>query len=170
MGYKTKGEYKSFKDGIACFEEKCWTQLLTKLFKAVYAVSLNALKTQKRWVEKNVNLNLLSENIESFFDGKEFETKKDKLAEGYKISIVPQHVRNMKDDINIKILGHSDDFMVEFSTGELSSSSTMLGLSTVMFGGGIFVLRGLRLRKTLERLEKEFWVYVEETIADMVSC
>lgn len=128
------------------------------------------MKTQKKWVKKNVNLNLLSENVESFFKGKRFETKKGTLPEGYRISIVPQHVRDMKDGVNITILGDSNDFTIELSIGELSHSSTMLGLSTILFGGGIFVLRGLKLQETLERLETEFWVYVEETIANMASC
>jgi len=124
----------------------------------------HALKTQKRWIGKGANLDLLTENIESFFNSKGFKTRKDALPRGYKISIVPQHVRIVKTDIKVTILGRPHDFMVELSVDEPSRFSTMLGLSTILFGGGIFVLRGLKLQEALERLEKEFWVHLEEAI------
>lgn len=127
------------------------------------------MKTQKRWVEKGVNLDLLSESIESFFSSKGFKIRKQALPEGYRISIVPQHVHNVKKGIDITVIGHPRDFMIELSVSDLSRSSTMLGLSTTLFGGGIFVLQGLKLQEELERLEKEFWMYVEETIVRMAS-
>jgi len=125
----------------------------------------HALKTQKRWIGKGANLDLLTEKIENFFNSKGFKTRKTALPRGYKISIPPQHVRDAKANIKVTILGRPHDFMVELSVGELSRFSTMLGLSTTLFGGGVFVLRGLKLQEALERLEKEFWVYLEETIA-----
>jgi hypothetical protein len=123
------------------------------------------LKTQKRWIGKGANLDVLTEKIERFFNSKGFKTRKDALPRGYKISIVPQHVRDAKADIKVTILGRPHDFVVELSVGGLSRFSTMLGLSTILFGGGVFVLRGLKLQEALERLEKEFWVYAEEAIA-----
>ena len=124
----------------------------------------HALKTQKRWAAKDANLDLLTEKIESFFKSKGFETRKNVSPTGYKISTVPKHVRDVKAGIQVKILGRRNDLMVELSVGETSRFSTMLGLSTIPFGGGTLVLRGLKLQEVLERLEKEFWVYVEETI------
>jgi hypothetical protein len=47
---------------------------------------------------------------------------------------------------------------------EPSRFATMLGLSTTLFGGGVFVLRGLKLQEALEKLEKKFWLYLEEKI------
>ncbi|MDH5376310.1 MAG: hypothetical protein OEW95_10955 [Candidatus Bathyarchaeota archaeon] len=124
----------------------------------------HALKTQKRWTAKDANLGLLTENIESFFKSKGFETRKNALRKGYRISTVPKHVRDVKAGIKVTILGGPHDFMVELSVGETSRFSTLLGLSTIPFGGGTLVLRGLKLQEALERLEKEFWVHVEEAI------
>jgi len=124
----------------------------------------HALKTQKRWTAKDANLDLLTENIESFFKSKGFKTKRNVSQQGYKISTVPKHVRDVKAGIKVTILGRPHDFMVELSVGETSRFSTMLGLSTIPFGGGTLVLRGLKLQEALQRLEKEFWVYVEDTI------
>jgi len=124
----------------------------------------HALKTQKRWTAKDANLDLLTENIESFFKSKGFKTKRNVSQQGYKISTVPKHFRDVKAGIKVTILGRPHDFMVELSVGETSRFSTMLGLSTIPFGGGTLVLRGLKLQEALQRLEKEFWVYVEDTI------
>ena len=124
----------------------------------------HALKTQRRWTAKDANLDLLTEKIESFFKSKGFKTRKNVSPNGTKISTVPKHVRDMKAGIKVTILGRAHDFMVELSVGETSRFSTMLGLSTIPFGGGTLVLRGLKLQEALEKLEKEFWVYVEETI------
>jgi hypothetical protein len=124
----------------------------------------HALKTQKRWTARDANLNLLTEKIESFFKSKGFKTKKNALPKGYKIATAPKHVRDVKAGIKVTILEGTHDFMVELSVGETSRFSTMLGLSTVPFGGGTLVLRGLKLQEAMERLEKEFWVYVEEAI------
>ena len=124
----------------------------------------HALKTQKRWTAKDANLDLLTEKIESFFKSKGFKTRKNVSPKGYKISTVPKHVRDVKAGIKVTILGRAHDFMVELSVGETSRFSTLLGLSTIPFGGGTLVLRGLKLQEALEKLEKEFWVYVEETI------
>ncbi len=123
-----------------------------------------ALKTQRSWNKKEANLDLLIARIESFFKSKGFETRKNALPNGAKISTVPKHFRDVKAGIKVTILGSPHDFMVEFSVDETSRFSTLLGLSTIPFGGGTLVLRGLKLQEALERLEKEFWVYVEETI------
>lgn len=124
----------------------------------------HALKTRKRWTKKEANLDLLAEKIESFFKSKGFETRKNALPNGTKIATVPKNIRDAKAGIKVTILGPPHDFMVELSIAETSRFSTLLGLSTIPFGGGTLVLRGLKLQEALERLEKEFWVYVEKAI------
>jgi hypothetical protein len=124
----------------------------------------HALKTQKRWIKKEANLDLLAEKIESFFKSKGFETRKNTSPNGTEISIVPKHMHNVKAGIKVTISGPPHDFTVEISVDETPRFSTLLGLSTILFGGGTLVLRGLKLQEALLRLEKEFWVYVEESI------
>ncbi|UCD26824.1 MAG: hypothetical protein JSV75_01495 [Candidatus Bathyarchaeota archaeon] len=122
------------------------------------------MKTQKRWIEKGVNLNLLTENIETYFQDKGFKTRKDALPTGAKILIAPKHLRDPNANIKVTVLGSPQDFTVELSISEPSRFATILGLSTTLFGGGIFVLRGLKLQESLEKLEKKFWSYLEEKI------
>jgi len=138
--------------------------LTTTLKKFTPALVQHALKTQKRWIEEGVNLDLLTENIETFFKDKGFKTRKNALPTGTKILIAPKHLRDTNANIKVTVLGNPQDFTVELSMNEPSRFATMLGLSTTLFGGGVFVLRGLKLQEALEKLEKKFWSYLEEKI------
>jgi len=124
---------------------------------------------QRRWTEKNVNLALLSECVEDFFKDRGFSTEKDELAGGYTIRWAPPRVRNMRDAMTAKILGNPNDFVVEIVASERAWGSIRLGILTKMFGGGYLVLRSLRAKEALEKLEREFWAYVEEKAAHLAG-
>lgn len=127
------------------------------------------MKTQKRWIGEAANLGLLAERIERFFNNNGFKTRRNILPKGYEISIASHHIRDFRAAVKVKILGVPNDFIVEFLVGTPSRFSTLLGLSTIPFGGGIFVLRGLKLQEALERLEGDFWIYVSETVTSLTG-
>lgn len=126
-------------------------------------------KMRRRWVGKNVDLALLSQRVEDFFKSKGFKTKKDESADGYELSGTAQHVRDVRGHIAVRILGNSNDFVIEFVASERTRRSIMLGFITTMFGGGSLILRGLRLQEALEKLEREFWVYAEDDVAHLAN-
>lgn len=124
---------------------------------------------QGRWVGKNVDLALLSERIENFFKDKGFKTAKDWSPPEYTISARPQRGIGILGRVIIRVLGDSNDFLIEFSTSGHSRSAIRSGFLTTMFGGGILLLRGLKSQEALEKLEKEFWVYVEEAVMHLIK-
>lgn len=124
---------------------------------------------QRQWVGKNVDLTLLSMYVEDFFKVRGFKTRKDESAGKYTILWAPPRVSNMRGAMTVTIMGDANDFVVELNASERTSRSIKLGLLTTMFGGGYFLLRGIRLREALEKLEKEFWVYAEEKVANLVG-
>lgn len=124
---------------------------------------------QRRWTEKNVDLDLLSDSLEDFFNSRSFVTKKtQKLGERI---ILWQSERAAKADkpISARIIGNPDDFTVELKASELTDRSIRLGMLTKPIGGGYFLLKSLKLREALEKLEKEFWIYMEEKIAQLAG-
>jgi len=127
-------------------------------------LGLGVSKMQERWVGKNVDLPLLSERVENFFRDKGFRVTKDGSAPKYTISAKPQQGVGIIGQVTVKILGDPNDFLIEFSTSGHSRSAVKLGFITSIFGGGSLVLRGLKSQEALEKLEKDFWVHVEETI------
>lgn len=126
------------------------------------------LKMREQWVGKNVDMALLSERVEDFFNGKVFQTRKDVLADGYKISATSGSQERL-GGVVVFVRGKSSDFLVDFVAGKSGRFSAMLSSLVTMFGGGGLVLRSLKLQEAMDRLEREFWVYTEEAIAELTD-
>jgi len=122
-----------------------------------------------QWTGKNVDLALLSECIEDFFKDRGYSTEKDESEGGYTILWAPQYAGIMRQAMTARVFGNPNDFVVEIIASERTRDSIRLGLLTQLFGGGYLVLRGLRAKEALEKLEKEFWAYVEEKIAHLAG-
>lgn len=124
---------------------------------------------RKQWVGKNVDLALLSESFEKFLKGKGYKTQRGTLSNGYEILGTPRRFRNMSGGVVVRILGDCNDFVVELMASQRTHDSIMWGYMTTFFGGGSFLLRSLKSKEALERLEVRFWVYAEETIENLVG-
>jgi hypothetical protein len=124
---------------------------------------------QSQWIGKNVDLKLLGECIEDFFKDKGFKTTKDESAGKYTILWTSKRVRNMRDAMRAAVFGDSNDFVVEIIASERTRGSIRLGMLTKAFGGGYLALRGLKAKETLEKLEKEFWTYIEEKVTHLTG-
>jgi len=124
---------------------------------------------QSQWIGKNVDLKLLGECIEDFFKAKGFKTTKDESARKYTILWTSQRVRNMRDAMRATVFGDSNNFVVEIIASERTRGSITLGMLTKTFGGGYLALRGLKAKETLEKLEKEFWTYIEEKVTHLTG-
>lgn len=125
---------------------------------------------QNRWTEKNIDLDLLSNRIEDFFKDRGFLTKRTQ-SEGERTIFWTSEATTirLKDPMRAKIIGDSNDFVIELVASELTLRPIRLGLLTKSFGGGYFALRGLRLRETLQKLETEFWAYMEDKIIQLTD-
>jgi hypothetical protein len=124
---------------------------------------------QKRWTGKNVDLDLLSDSVEDFFKSKSFVTKRTESTEERVILWQSGRSAKAEKPISVRIIGKPDDFTVELKASELADRSVRLGMLTKPIGGGYFLLKSLKLREALEKLEKEFWIYVEDKIAELAG-
>jgi hypothetical protein len=124
---------------------------------------------QKQWQGQNVDLKQLSVYAEEFFKTKGYMTRMDESDGEYVIKWIPPRVdgvsKSVYSAVELKISGSPDDFTIDIFASEATRSSIRLGLLTSALGGGYFTLQGNRLRETLERLENEFWIYIEEKVA-----
>jgi len=119
---------------------------------------------EKKFVQRNVNLLFLTDYLMAFFSREGLEAKKLRVEEGFKIVVKPSYSRDMYEAVIVYILGKPNDFTIKFVTGELSRSLVKWGRLTRLIGGGSFLLRGLKSQDVLEKLEKDFWMYVNEKI------
>jgi hypothetical protein len=123
---------------------------------------------QRRWTDQNVDLDSLSDSIEDFFKSKNYLPTKTGTTRERIISWLPGRTgMHIKKPICVRITGEPDDFTVDLEASELMSSSIRTGVLTKPFGGGYFLLKALKLKEWLERLENEFWIYVEERVAQL---
>lgn len=123
---------------------------------------------QKRWTRQNVDLNLLSNGINDFFKSRGFMTKKSESTGERKILLRPEHSRiKLEEPISVRIAGYPGDFVIDLRASELTTRPIRMGMLTKSLGGGYYLLKSLELREELEKLEKEFWIFVEDKVAQL---
>lgn len=125
---------------------------------------------QKRWRGKNVNLDQLSDSIEDFFKSRSLVPRKAETAGERTISWFPGYRgARLKEPVTVRITGKTDDFTIDLKASELTADSIRAGVLTRPFGGGYFLLNAVKLKEDLERLENEFWIFIEEKIDQLTG-
>ncbi len=119
---------------------------------------------EDRWTNKNIDLSVLTDCIVQFFMERRFVTSVENSDGEYQIAARPRPFHGIVEDIEVSIRGRPDDFEVKFLAGSRSSALVRLGTLTAAFGGGVFTLKGLKSHESLEKLEKEFWLYVDRVV------
>lgn len=126
----------------------------------------------RRWVKKNVDLCLLSEHVTYFLKSKGFTTKEDKSGKKWIIIGKLHHGsigRDLRSAIEVRISGNSNDFKVEYLPSGQSRPSILLDSILTLFGGGSLVVRRLKYQEAIQKLEREFWGFIENTIMHLVD-
>jgi len=120
----------------------------------------------KRWRNKKVSLDILARHIVDFFSKKGFDVKSSKANGGivYLARLADQHV-----EVVIKIVGDKNDFKIEFAAKQ-TRFLTFFGNLLTMIGGGSLVLRNAQTLVSLDRLESDFWLFIENVVNDLSVC
>lgn len=71
--------------------------------------------------------------------------------------------------MSITVRGTPDDFTIETRATEEEDRAVKVGLMTSIFGGGGLVLRNLKVREQMEKMESEFWSTIEETVRSLTN-
>lgn len=116
------------------------------------------------FVGRNVDLSLLGEWVERFFKNREFKVAVNREAGGFRVTAAPTYVHEIIGNINVSVCGEPNDFVVRFAAGARSGLYKKFGLLTSLFGGGVLLMRGMKSEEAEEKVERDFWVYVEEKI------
>jgi hypothetical protein len=123
---------------------------------------------QRRWTGRNVDLNLLSASLEDFLKSRQVVTQKLESAGEHMILLQSKYSTvKLKEPVSVRIAGEPDDFIVDLKASELVTRSIRIGMLTKPIGGGYYLLRSLKLQEELEKLEKEFWIFVEDKVAQL---
>lgn len=122
-----------------------------------------------QWIGKNVDLDILFQQTIQFFKKKTLGVVSDRTGGSYTIIVMPKRALGLREEISVTITGEPNDFEVQFVSGDKSRTLKNLGQLTSLFGGGFFLLEGLRSLEAIEKLEREFWVFMEEAVAQLAG-
>jgi tRNA1(Val) A37 N6-methylase TrmN6 len=123
---------------------------------------------QTRWVGKNVDLEELSRHVSQFLKDKGFEIVVENAENSHRIMGFLR-VGDKRRGVWINVNGAPNDVLVDFSSNKEGKLSLLAGPLVTMFGGGVFVLDRLKRQEFYEKLEAEFWLFLEEIIEHPTS-
>lgn len=126
-----------------------------------------------QWVGNNIDLSKLSRRIEDFFKGSGMEVRMQETSKGYKFDVASTGPAMTRLRIGVRILGHPNDFSVEFmpgyKAGGVFSPAMVAGYIMSIFGGGVFLLRDVKLQESLDKLERSFWEHMDRQVAELTN-
>jgi len=125
---------------------------------------------EDRWKDKNINLSILSNRLVQFFEARDFVTFREDSEKKYHIAVAPKRFHDILEEIDVYVSGEPDSFKVRFDSGARSRELVRYGILTTVFGGGRLTLKGLKSQEALEKLEREFWIYLDRVIWSLSSC
>jgi len=126
-----------------------------------------------QWHGNNIDLNLLSQKINQFFTQRQFQTKLEPTQNGYTIEAATEKILNIQLKITVDITGQPNNFTIDFTTDKKTKGfftpQMIIGYVASALGGGSIFLSEVKLRETLEKLEKMFWDHVDKQIAELTN-
>jgi hypothetical protein len=117
----------------------------------------------KTWKNVSIDVDVLTKMIDGFFRTRNFYVQK----RGSGIDVVINVFNKVeKTSFIVKIHGGEDFLEVEFASKEPVSLRFFSNFFSA-FGGGYFALKRLKSEEFVEKLERDFWMYMSEMVAKM---
>jgi hypothetical protein len=144
---------------IFCFGQKSFIVSL-KFIKCVL------MKT--KYVGKHAKFSWISGLVKGFFEGKGLGTKEYGLKDGTRIVAYAEDLPSVPFAA-VEFSREADDIIVEFlpwGKRERGASTSTLASLVTPFGGGIIVQRELKKKEFMDRVEKEFWEFLDSRLSE----
>jgi len=120
---------------------------------------------KSRWKGKNVELELLADRINSFFLDKGFSKKKESIEKDTtRVLTYTFEGQGRPVVASVIVHGSPNDFEIEFMVDRKAETVARLGILSTLFGSGFYLRGRLENFAHVERLEGDFWDYVNEEI------
>jgi len=125
---------------------------------------------QRSWTGRNVDLALLTKFIADFFKEKDFEAIKGQTPTGYQILAEDSPYFRLQGYVSVTIEGRPEDFAIKLDLCTKKKKHFRLSPFLLsMFGYGYFHLQELKSDEALMKLEKEFWLHVENDVLHLTN-
>jgi hypothetical protein len=111
-----------------------------------------------RYPSRDLEPESILEKVRSFFESRGFSISSVSEGKAQKVSVLKHGVGEI---VKVEFIKGDEDFLIRFLPLVSSRSIGFLSSTLSLFGGGIFVVRNLKMREELERLESEFWLEMD---------
>lgn len=119
-----------------------------------------------KWKDKDIQLPTLAKLIRQFFEERNFTVSVRNSDADYLVLATPKRRHEICEKIRVFIEGDPNDFTVKFVAGAHSRDLIFFGALTSFFGGGSLGLKGSKSKEALEKLERDFWIFLTHEISD----
>lgn len=102
----------------------------------------------------NFELDYVLEKVKSFFECKGFLVSIKSEESAGEVLVSDHSGRAL---VKVELRRDSSGFSIRYAYFVSPGKIGLLGLALSLFGGGFFVVKDLKLREKLERVEREFW-------------
>jgi hypothetical protein len=116
------------------------------------------------WHEKHIEPSRLCGPVESFFEKRGFSTKETFAKGRHRIEAFLSHFGSEPFAL-VELYGDQNKIVVDFLPwGKDERKARMMLSSSIltMLGGGILVQQGMKRRELMEKVEDQFWAFLDE--------
>ncbi|MEM3459530.1 MAG: hypothetical protein QXN36_01880 [Candidatus Bathyarchaeia archaeon] len=126
---------------------------------------------QKSWTDRNVNLELLVDQIGEFFKEKDFNAVKGTTDKGYQIFADDSKYYKIDGYVSVSIEGKPEKFSITFELCKEEHKRKLPAsiMLVTMFGGGYFLRKQLKSDEEWLKLKRDFWIYVDKTVSNLTN-
>lgn len=117
-----------------------------------------------RWIGRNVDIDQLVEAIIVFLKGKKFKIRRDDLESSSRVLGIHRTPEGEIRRVAVTISGSPQDLIVELKVGDDPSLLLKFSSMISLFGGGLLLVKKRKIADFYQKLEDEFWRYVERRI------
>jgi hypothetical protein len=114
---------------------------------------------KQQWKNRNVDLFSLMGYIRHFFEEKQLKVVEKKLKDGLCIEVFSLD-ENPPGRLCVKILGTPNNFIIEILAGGEMPNILSLFPLLERLGLGFLILQKIRSEELLNKLEPEFWAFI----------
>jgi len=126
---------------------------------------------ERRWIAKNVDLELLTNSIVDFLKMMDFEIVKGETTSGYAIFAGNSQHFQIDGYVSVVVQGKPEDFTVELELHgrERKGERFLSPLLMTMFGGGLLLSKRFKSEDAWLKLKREFWRYLENILVQLTN-
>jgi len=118
--------------------------------------------------QKNVDFSVLADKIRDFFEEKGFKAIIKNDASRVFISVELEGLTLKERKVADVILeSNADDSVTVVFGSDVNSAPVRMSPFLSLFGGGFLTLKSLKYSEMLERLEKDFWDFVDVLMSSL---